>query len=305
MGMEKYSYAAAPGITPGATSYFSAPSNELDPELFQDMELRLTIREGILSILFDYLIRNFNDPHRWTKAWLAGSGVSYQWEASRQPGDLDCLVGVEYTKFRQSNPEYAGYSDQEIAAMFNEGFNAEIMPNTRNWNGYELTFYVNQQTDIRNINPYAAYDLIGDFWTVPPSKNTQAPYSREWEQKANRDYEMASEILTRHNDAINELRSSTNSAYQINAERKIKLAQDQAAAYFDDIHHGRKKAFSQTGAGYADYNNYRWQAGKKSGAVQALRSIKDQRDSRVKQENKELYGVELPDTSTLIRRTLR
>ena len=37
MGMGTYKYAAAPGITPGATSYFSAPSNELDPELFQNM----------------------------------------------------------------------------------------------------------------------------------------------------------------------------------------------------------------------------------------------------------------------------
>jgi hypothetical protein len=298
-------YAAAPGITPGATSYFSPPSAELDPELFQGTDLKISVREGVLSILFDYLVRNFNDPHRWTKAWLAGSGVSYQWEASRQPGDLDCLVGIEYTKFRQSNTEYSGYSDQEIASMFNEGFNEDIMPNTRNWNGYELTFYVNQQTDIRNINPYAAYDLIGDFWTVAPNKNVTPPYSREWEHRANRDHAMALEILNRHNAAINEFRSTNSSAYRINAERKIKLAQDQAAAYFDDIHSGRKKAFSKTGAGYADYNNYRWQAGKRSGAVQALRSIKDQRDLRVKKENKELYGVDMPNTSTLIRRSLR
>lgn len=300
-----YDYVAAPGITPGATSYFSPPSSELDPNLFQGMDLKVSIREGILSILFDYLVRNFNDPHRWTKAWLAGSGVSYQWEATRQPGDLDCLVGIEYTKFRQTNPEYSGYSNQEIASMFNEGFNANIMPNTRNWNGYELTFYVNQQTDIRNINPYAAYDLVGDFWTVAPNKNVHAPYSKDWEHKSNRDYQMTLEIINRHNDAINELRSSTNAAYRINAERKIKMSQDQAAAYFEDIHSGRKKAFSQTGAGYADYNNYRWQAGKRSGAVQALRNIKDQRDSRVEKENKELYGVEMPNASTLIRRSLR
>jgi hypothetical protein len=300
-----YDYKAAPGITPGATSYFSPPSMELDPKLFEGMELKPSIREGILSILFDYLISNFNDPHRWTKAWLAGSGVSYQWEASRQPGDLDCLVGVEYTKFRQSNPEYVGYSNQEISAMFNEGFNAEITPNTRNWNGYELTYYVNPQTDIRDINPYAAYDLVADMWTVTPDKNMQPPYSRDWEQKANRDYEMASEILNRHNSAVQELRASTNDPYRINAERKIKLAQEQAAAYFEDIHSGRKLAFSQNGAGYADYHNYRWQAGKKSGAVQSLRSIKDQRDTRLKQENQGLYGVELPSASTLIRRSLR
>lgn len=157
-------------IVPGSTSYFSAPSSELDPKLFQGMELESWVRTGILSLLFDYLARHFSNPHQWTKAWLAGSGVSYQWEASREPGDLDCLVGIDYVSFRRSNTDYAGYSDAEIASMFNEGFNEDLMPNTRNWEGYELTFYVNPQSDIKDINPYAAYDLIGNFWTVEPEK---------------------------------------------------------------------------------------------------------------------------------------
>lgn len=303
--MGKYDYAAAPGITPGATSYFSAPASELDPKLFDGRQLKITIREGILTILFDHLASKFNDAHSWTRAWLAGSGVSYQWHASRDPGDLDCLVGVEYVKFRQANPDYAGYSNNEVAAMFNENFNSDIMPNTRNWNGYELTFYVNPQTDIRAINPYAAYDLIGDVWTVEPNPDQHSPYSKDWENKAKRDYDMTVEVLNRHNQAINELRSATNTAYQVNAERKIKLAQEQAVSMYDEIHKGRKIAFSQTGAGYADFHNYRWQAGKKSGAVQALRSIKDQRDAQLKQQQKQTYGVELPTASTLIRRSLR
>jgi len=303
--MGKYDYAAAPGITPGATSYFSAPASDLDPQLFTEKELNITVREGILTILFDYLLKHFNDPHRWTKAWLAGSGVSYQWQAARQPGDLDCLVGVEYVKFRQANPEYTGYSNAEIAAMFNEGFNEEIMPTTRNWRGYELTFYVNPQTNIRDINPYAAYDLIGDFWEVFPNPNQQSPFSRDWESKSQRDYDMTVDVLNRHNKAVTELRSATNTAYQVNAERKIKLAQDQAAAMYDEIHKGRKIAFSQIGSGYADFHNYRWQAGKKSGAIQALRSIKDQRDLQLKKQQQATYGVELPNASTLIRRSLR
>ena len=302
--MGLYDYTTA-GITPGSTSYFSAPANELDPELFQGNHLKVTKREGILEILFEYLGRNFKDPYAWTKAWLAGSGVSYQWEAARQPGDLDCLVGIEYVKFRQSNPEYAGLSNNEIASMFNERFSADVMPNTRNWDGYELTFYVNPATDIRDINPYAAYDLIGDFWTVEPDRNPTPPYSRDWEQKAQRDHDMAVEILNRYNNAVNELRSSKNDAYRINAERKLKLAQEQAVAIYDDIHVGRKLAFSQTGSGYTDFHNYRWQAGKKSGAIQALRSIKEQRDAQEKKSQQELYGIELPSTSTLIRRTLR
>lgn len=292
-------------IVPGSTSYFSSPSSELDPKLFQGMELESWVRTGVLSLLFDYLARHFSNPHQWTKAWLAGSGVSYQWEASREPGDLDCLVGIDYVNFRRYNTDYAGYSDAEVASMFNEGFNAELMPKTRNWEGYELTFYVNPQTDIRDINPYAAYDLIGNFWTVTPEKNPQPPYSRAWEQRSIRDEETAKEMVSRYTSALEEVRRATNPAHRINAERKLQLAAEQAVTLYDDIHAGRKVAFSKIGSGYSDFNNYRWQAGKRSGIVQALRSIKELKDTSEKQSQLQTYGVELPDADTLIRRTLR
>ena len=302
MGYENYGQ--APALVPGSTSYFSAPSSELDPKLFDNNGLKPWVRTGILSILFDYLSRRYNGPHSWTQAWLAGSGVSYQWEAAREPGDLDCLVGINYVKFRQLNPEFSGYADLEIAKTFNEGFNADVMPHTSNWEGYELTFYVNPQSDIRDINPYAAYDLIADTWTVSPERNPQPPYSRAWEQKAQRDQDAAAEIVKRYNDALNDLRSATNPAYRINAERMLKLAEEQAIAFYDDIHSGRKIAFSKIGGGYSDFNNYRWQAAKKSGAVQSLRAIKDKRTAAETEQNLGLYGVELPDVGTLLRRTL-
>lgn len=292
-------------IVPGSTSYFSAPSSELDPKLFQGMELESWVRTGILSLLFDYLARHFSNPHQWTKAWLAGSGVSYQWEASREPGDLDCLVGIDYVNFRRYNTDYAGYSDAEVASMFNEGFNSELMPKTRNWEGYELTFYVNQQSDIKDINPYAAYDLIGNVWTVSPERNPQPPYSRAWEQRSVRDEETAKEMVSRYNSALEEVKRATNPAHRLNAERKLQLAAEQAVTLYDDIHAGRKVAFSRIGSGYSDFNNYRWQAGKRSGIIQALRSIKELKDASQKQNQLQTYGVELPDADTLIRRTLR
>lgn len=292
-------------IVPGSTSYFSAPSSELDPKLFQGTELQPWVRTGVLSLLFDYLARHFSTPHQWTKAWIAGSGVSYQWEASREPGDLDCLVGIDYVNFRRFNTDYAGYSDAEIASMFNEGFNAELMPKTKNWEGYELTFYVNEQSDIRDINPYAAYDLIGNFWTVSPEKNPQPPYSAAWEQRSIRDEQTAKEMMSRYSSALEEVRQATNPAHRINAEKKLKLAAEQAITLYDDIHAGRKVAFSRIGSGYSDFNNYRWQAGKRSGIVQALRSIKELKDSEEKLGQVQTYGVELPDADTLIRRTLR
>jgi hypothetical protein len=296
---------AVPVITPGATSYFSAPALVLDPTLFQGEELRHWVRMGILSQLFDYLGIHYTAPGIWAHVWLAGSGVSYQWEAARNPGDLDCLIGINYVLFRQSNPEFTNLSDEEIAKNFNDGFNAELMPKTRNWEGYELTYYVNPQSDIRDINPYAAYDITKDTWTVKPDRNPQPPYSRAWENHAQRDHDTAVEMVKRYTDALNEVRNSTNPAYKVNAERKLRLAMEQAASLYDEIHKSRKVAFSKVGGGYADYNNYRWQAGKRSGAIQALRTIKDNLTSFNAGQQKELYGIELPTTDTLIRRTVR
>jgi len=292
-------------VEPSKTSYFSAPGAGLDPRLIRSGKLVPAVRSSIMRILFEHMQRHYKNPESYTHIWLAGSGVSYQWEASRLPGDLDCLVGINYVKFRESNQEYAGFSDAEIAANFNEGFNAELMPKTRNWEGYELTYYVNQQSDIRDINPYAAYDLTLDEWTVKPDTNPQPPYSRAWEQNVQRDSEMAEEMINRYHNALDEARKSNNLAHKLNAERKLQNAVEQAVAFYDDIHTGRKAAFSKTGAGYSDYNNYRWQAGKKSGIVPALRTIKDLKTASDSKEQLKVYGTELPNASTLVRRTLR
>ena len=73
---------------------------------------------------------------------------------------------------------------------------------------------------------------------------------------------------------------------------------------FEDIHHGRKAAFSQSGQGYLDYSNYRWQAGKSSGGVQALKKLKDLSKKTRQEFESQTYGMELPDARVLIRRAI-
>jgi hypothetical protein len=290
------------GLHESQTSYFSAPNTDLDPNLFFGNRLKPWVRNNISRLLFDHLGVRYSAPNKWVHIWLAGSGVSYQWSAERDPGDLDCLVGINYVEFRKANYEYAGLSDQEIASMFNEGFNLDLMPNTKNWNGYELTYYVNARSDIKDLNPYAAYDLTNDNWTVEPDRSAHAPYSRSWEQQSQRDYDTATELVSRYSAALSDIKTAPNDAYRLNAERRLKLSVEQAVSFYDDIHSGRKAAFSVSGSGYSDFNNYRWQAGKKTGTVPALRAIKQYQDEVKKQEQLDTYGVELPDTRTLIRR---
>jgi hypothetical protein len=290
---------------PGSTSYFSAPSSNLDPNLFFGDRIKPWVRNNVTRMLFEYLAVRYTEPAKWARLWLAGSGVSYQWSAERDPGDLDCLVGINYPVFRKLNYEYAGFSDAEIASMFNEDFNTDLLPKTKNWHGYELTYYVNAQSDIRDLNPYAAYDLTSDDWTVEPDPSAHAPYSKAWEQQSQRDYDTATELLARYSSALADIKSAPNDAYRINAERRLKLAVDQAVAFFDDIHSGRKIAFSRVGSGYSDFHNYRWQAGKKSGVVQALKAIKQYKTEVEKSNQLDTYGVELPGIRTLIRRAVR
>lgn len=289
-------------VEASSTSYFGGAQDALDPRLFDGDHLHPQIRHEILTMLDTFLASLYKHPQDWTNAWLAGSGVSYQWSAARYPADLDCLVGVDYPTFRADNPQYRGLSDDEIARQINEDFNAGLSLHTKEWRGFELTFYVNSDSwDITAINPYAAYDLVRNQWSVEPSYQG-APYTREWASKADRDHATATEITRRYTQALTELKGAQNPAHRVNAERALRMAVDQGASLYEELHAGRKVAFSRTGAGYSDFNNYRWQAGKGSGTIQAMKKLKDYSDSVREQGDITTYGLELPDTRTLVRR---
>lgn len=284
-------------MTEYPTSYFSAPMATLDPTLFEGRVLRAWVRHGILAMLNDFLSLHYRHPELWAHPWLAGSGVSYQWSADRTPKDLDCLVGVDFIQFRKANPEFAGLTDKEIAGMLNEEFRENLQLQTEDWNGFELTFYVNPTaTNIKNIKPYAAYDLKYDEWTVTPDPTVQPPSNPEWERAVSSDSEMTQQIMTRFNAALTDVQNSYSPPLRRNAEVRLQAAANQGAALYEEIHGNRSLAFSSEGQGYSDFNNYRWQSGKRTGIIDQLRSIRSYMKTNVN------YGVEMPDTATLIRR---
>lgn len=284
------------------TSYFSAPEQELDPDLFTNTTIKSWVRNGLLEKLMSFLNAGYRHPDTWTRVWIAGSAVSYQWSADREPADLDVLIGVDYISFRKAHPEYMGLSDLEISKMLNEDFRNNLQPETENWNGFEVTFYVNPgATDIRTINPYAAYDLTHNEWTVFPSKEV-APENKTWESLVLKDKDKASEIVNRYSKALTDLKGSQNDAARRNAEFRLQQALMQGSMLFEDIHQSRRYAFKPDGKGYFDFNNYRWQAGKKYGTVPALRQMSEYWSAYKAQQAEETYGIELPDTQTLIRR---
>ena len=281
-----------------STSYFSAPAPDLDPRLFEGRSLRSPIRQGVLSLLIDFLGGTYRHPDLWTHAWLAGSAVSYQWQAERSPSDLDCLFSVDFVQFRKANPEYRGLTDKEIADQLNEDLHSGLWPKTSNWNGFELTFYAITASDISAIKPYAAYDLKFNEWTITPSPMIAPPSNPEWDNVANEDYAMAHQAYVRATKAYQDLQLTHGGPQHRNAEVALQTAAQQADALYGLIHGGRSEAFSPTGAGYGDFHNYRWQAGKRSGAIGLLKEVRSVSAKHFATAN----VVELPDASALIRK---
>lgn len=284
------------------TSYFSTPSATLDPTLFEGRAIKSWVRTGVTSILTDFLSLKYRHSELWAHAWLAGSGVSYQWNADRQPGDLDCLIGINFVQFRKANPEFAGLLDKEIADQLNEEFRAELQGQTENWNGFELTFYALTTSDIRNIKPYAAYDLKYNEWTVSPDPSQKAPVNNDWDTAVNGDYQRAQQIHTRFSAALQEMSFSHAGPARRNAEVKLANIGSEGAALYEEIHGNRGEAFTSTGQGYGDFHNYRWQGGKRTGAVEMLRELKKYVEANDVAHQVSTYGFELPGADTLVRR---
>ena len=287
-------------IEPSETSYFSEAQASLDPTLFEGDRIRGDVRNAILSMALRTLELKYQNPSSWLTVWLAGSGVSFNWSAQRDPADLDCLVGVDYLVFRQNNPGYKGLSDQEIAKQITEDFRENL--HTGDFMGkYDLTFYANVKSDIRDIKPYAAYSLTDDLWTVPPSP-LGVQRNPQWDAVVDADQQKAQEIAARYDRSLHDLHAAVGPAQRRNAEMMLSHSISQGSALFDMIHESRKEAFGPQGEGYGDFANYRWQAGKARGHVQAMRKLKDLSENVGRAAAGATYGIELPDASILVRR---
>ena len=297
-------YAKPVELQPGESSYASSVEKTLDPKLFIGIKLIPSVRNSILGIVIRFLDTYYQNADKWATVWLAGSGISYHWSAHRNPADLDCLISVDNNLFRMSNAQFVGFSNQEIANQINELLKDKLHPLTNNYMGvFDLTFFVNKEENPLNMKPYAAYSLTDDRWIVEPT-NEPAVQKPEWDKVAAQDESLANNILAKYSDHLYNLLNAQGDAGRRNAETLLVHAIEQGAALFDTIHEARSQAFSTAGEGYSDFNNYRWQAGKKSGVVPAMKILKDLSKESKRMVNEETYGVELPNASTLIRRAI-
>jgi hypothetical protein len=217
--MNRYEDYGDLSLEEGSTSYFSTPEMDLDPSLFDGHHMKNGVRSAIKDAVYSFLSPRYMHPESWSRVWVAGSGVSYQWSADRDPADLDVMLGIDYVKFRKANPDYTGFSDAEIARMFNQEMHDELYPRishtTIGHSNFEVTVYVNPgvgagRDDLRIINPYAAYDVTQDEWTVPPNPRPMIRVHPSWDVTVETDRQRASEILRRYSDLLTQVQGATN-----------------------------------------------------------------------------------------------
>lgn len=285
-----------------ATSYYSTPEKELDPKLFTGREvLRPNIRSGVLSTLYGFWRSRYNDPEAWSTVFLAGSGVSYQWSAARSPGDLDCLIEVDWVTFRRLNDDYEDLGDEELGTLLNHEMQQQLWPTTANWHGYETTFYINVGR-LADLHPYAAYNVTSNSWLVSPNPHATAPKKALWDHLIQQDLDLAKDIIASYNKAYSEVEGTTNPGLRLNAEITLRTAAAKGAALFDDIHSARKRAFAPGGEGFDDFNEARYKTAKAHGIMAAFREMKEELQEAQLLNDKGTYGVDLPNARDVLVR---
>lgn len=278
-------------IETGASSYFSKPSNILDPTLFEGEHLYSDVRKTLLDTFYGYMAIKYINPELWTMVWLAGSGISYQWSANRGNGDLDVLFGLDYSEFVNHNPQFQWMDRHEIAEHITRDLRKNLWPSTAHMylpggmmigKEFEVTFFLNDNVgsaadSIVNIQPYAAYNLTNDEWTVKPPGLPADPhvlYPSEYYGQAEANRAAAKAIVSRYNH----LRSQGQMVYpgspqDINLKKSLGFVKTEARNLFDSLHLGRHMAFSSQGEGYGDFYNFAWQQAKADGVINALNEI--------------------------------
>lgn len=293
----------------GASAYFSSPEQYLDPALFStDCRLDVDVRDHVLGALYDFFKHEGIQVGSWLHAWLAGSGVSYQWKASRGNGDLDVLLGIEPGLFASLNPDFPAGNRKQLAAAVNEQMKKYLWPltaaTTFGSTTYEVTYYWNPEvtTDIRVIRPYAAWNLDTSRWDVEPDPEPALKFPHDWHARAGQDAARVAQLYHEWSQDLHDvlLLPSTAPA-RITAVLSLRRVTAELRATWDLLHDGRRSSFSG-GAGWGDWHNFRWQAAKANGTVGLLREVVRDDDQRRSAEDTRLYGGPVDPAEIALRR---
>jgi hypothetical protein len=297
----------------GHSGYLSRPDVALDPALFEDDRLKINVSKDIITDFKQWLFTASIKGDDWSHLWITGSSITYQYGGDRGTGDLDVMVGVNFQKFLASNPEFDGWSVQDLSSWMNQKMLNELWPKTAHtkFNGkeFEVTFYFNTTVsdDIKVIHPYAAYDLTDDYWVVKPPELPSNPgtlYAQGWYDAADRDTESARELVAKYSMSLSQMEAAAPGTPDWhNAGAKLHVTLAQAGEMYNGIHAGRKESFASVhGQGYGDWHNFRYQRAKASGTMGALNALNQIGKASHEAEETALYGAPLEAADVVLRR---
>lgn len=218
---------------------FGKTQDELNEELWDGDRLKPKVRSALLERL-NRSLKDFDQNwHQWVKAYFAGSMASLWWGNN----DLDILVGVDYDKARHQVGGFADLSNEEIKdilnAKFRETFNDPEYDAPWNDETYELTAYNNLNSyDIRDIRPYAAYEMLENMWYVKP------PHLPHWSPS---EFPQGTGLWSYINGMANAIKGVL--------EMPDPHGPRQAKALWDFLHADRGNAFGDEGYGWYDTSN--------------------------------------------------
>lgn len=221
--------------------YWGPNSAQNDQRLFDGDHLRPEVRQDILERVGSVLDK-YGEWRKWATVYFAGSEAA-QWQPFN--GDFDVLISADWSEFREEESWYEELDDAELAHLLTEDLwrHANIsdyyftLADGRKVGPFDRTFFVIAAPDIRDIRPYAAYNVTDDDWTVHP---LQVP--KDWSaQRLPEAYWGYAEALVNEIQAIG----------QLPAEERHRMA----ANLWEELHTHRSDAFAAGGHGLFDLSN--------------------------------------------------
>lgn len=237
---------------------FSRGRADLDPRFFEGDKLKAEVRDRALDALDGFWGPRYGDWRQWARVYLAGSGASHWWDSD---ADLDILIGINKSALDKARPQNVGVSETDVVARLNHDFKNFLDPETATadfgGSAVAITFFVNPGSyDIREIVPYAAFDITGNQWVVRPPDLPEGwgpdSFPASMWQEANEIADEAERILSRPEP-----------------ERTMR-----AVAFFDQLHELRRRSYAPGGRGWMDTGNFMWQALSQWGILPKLYKLK-------------------------------
>ncbi len=172
-----------------AKGFFDPPQAGLDPLIWEDDELKPSIREAILDFWTGVL---GEDWQTWARVYITGSATSYQWGTGWQHPwlgshqtptypDVDTHLVIDYQRVQTARPLWADLTPMELRKIL-EAWVQKAKQDVEVAPGLRLDAYIRTEdtqgefeVDVRHTGQ-GVYDVLTDGWLIEPARAEDGEY---------------------------------------------------------------------------------------------------------------------------------